>query len=87
MTARLVALAEIFFKDFSSDLDAGLQVWDDTLALLSTFPNVLITPHSAFLTNEALVRWQPPSLAQLYLRRLGARLTLNANAFPTGQHR
>ena len=49
-------IAEIFFQDFSSDLEAGLQVWDDTLALLSTFPNVLITPHSAFLTNEALVR-------------------------------
>ena len=48
--------AEIFFQDFSSDLESGLKVWDDTLALLSTFPNVLITPHSAFLTNEALVR-------------------------------
>lgn len=39
----------IFFYDKS---DAILQ--DDTLALLTTFSNVLVTPHQAFLTNEAL---------------------------------
>lgn len=39
----------IFFEDLSSDI---LQ--DDDLARLLTFPNVLITSHQAFLTNEAL---------------------------------
>ena len=39
----------IFFYDKSNTI---LQ--DDTLALLTTFSNVLITPHQAFLTNEAL---------------------------------
>ena len=39
----------VFFEDHS---DAGLQ--DDVLSRLLTFPNVLITSHQAFLTEEAL---------------------------------
>ena len=39
----------VFFQDLS---DKILQ--DDVLARLLTFPNVLITSHQAFLTNEAL---------------------------------
>ncbi len=39
----------LFFRDLS---DRVLQ--DDVLARLLTFPNVLITAHQAFLTNEAL---------------------------------
>jgi len=39
----------IFFEDLSN---AVLQ--DDELARLTTFPNVLITAHQAFLTHEAL---------------------------------
>lgn len=41
--------AGIFFSDFSV---AGID--DDVLARLLTFPNVLVTSHQAFLTNEAL---------------------------------
>jgi D-lactate dehydrogenase len=39
----------IFFEDHSGDV---LQ--DDELSRLLTFPNVLITSHQAFLTDEAL---------------------------------
>ncbi len=39
----------IFFEDLS-----GTILQDDELARLLTFPNVLITAHQAFLTNEAL---------------------------------
>jgi D-lactate dehydrogenase len=39
----------IFFEDLSGEV---LQ--DDDLARLTTFPNVLITAHQAFLTHEAL---------------------------------
>jgi D-lactate dehydrogenase len=28
--------------------------WDEQMGLLLSLPNVLITPHSAFLTTEAL---------------------------------
>ena len=39
----------VFFEDLS---DSMLE--DDVLALLTTFPNVLITSHQGFLTTEAL---------------------------------
>jgi len=41
--------SDIFFKD-----NSGHIVQDDTLARLISMPNVLITSHQAFLTNEAL---------------------------------
>jgi len=41
--------SDIFFEDFS-----GHIVEDDTLARLMTMPNVLVTSHQAFLTEEAL---------------------------------
>lgn len=40
---------EYFFKDLSSRV-----LTDDVLARLLTFPNVLLTSHQGFLTNEAL---------------------------------
>ena len=39
----------VFFSDLS-----GIGIQDDLLARLLTFPNVLITAHQAFLTEEAL---------------------------------
>jgi len=41
---------ELFFRDLSAEI---LQ--DEDIALLMTFPNVLITGHQAFLTKESLV--------------------------------
>ncbi len=41
--------SDIFFEDFS-----GHIVDDDTLALLMSMPNVIVTSHQAFLTEEAL---------------------------------
>ena len=41
--------SDIFFEDYS-----GHIVEDDTLARLITMPNVLVTSHQAFLTEEAL---------------------------------
>ena len=41
--------SDIFFEDYSFHI-----VQDDTLARLVSMPNVLITSHQAFLTNEAL---------------------------------
>ena len=41
--------SDIFFEDFS-----GHIVADDTLARLITMPNVIVTSHQAFLTEEAL---------------------------------
>lgn len=41
--------ANLFFEDRSAEI-----IGDDVFARLLTFPNVLITAHQAFLTNEAL---------------------------------
>jgi len=41
--------ADLFFEDLSSEVIA-----DDELMRLTTFPNVIITGHQAFLTREAL---------------------------------
>ncbi len=41
--------SEFFFEDYS-----GTVIQDDVLALLVSMPNVLITSHQAFLTEEAL---------------------------------
>ena len=40
---------DYFFEDFS-----GSMIGDDVLARLLTFPNVLVTAHQAFFTDEAL---------------------------------
>ncbi len=42
--------ADLFFEDFS-----GHIVEDDTLARLISMPNVIVTSHQAFLTEEALM--------------------------------
>jgi len=39
----------VFFEDHSLDI-----IQDDVLMRLMTFPNVLITSHQGFLTEEAL---------------------------------
>jgi D-lactate dehydrogenase len=39
----------VFFEDLSAEI-----MFDDELARLLTFPNVLVTSHQAFLTHEAL---------------------------------
>lgn len=41
--------AELFFEDHSGDV-----ITDDVFARLLTFPNVLITAHQGFFTEEAL---------------------------------
>ena len=41
--------SELFFED-----NSNLIINDDTLALLMTMPNVIVTSHQAFFTKEAL---------------------------------
>ena len=40
---------DLFYEDFS-----GHVIQDDTLVRLIAMPNVIVTSHQAFLTNEAL---------------------------------
>mgnify|MGYP005828367753 CR=1 FL=1 len=50
----------VFFEDLS-----GKILVDDELARLLTFPNVLITAHRAFLTQEALAEIARVTVANL----------------------
>ena len=50
----------LFFRDLSM-----LPLQDDVLARLLTFPNVLITSHQAFLTNEALANIAETTLSSV----------------------
>jgi D-lactate dehydrogenase len=52
--------AELFFEDRSDEV-----LRDDVFARLLTFPNVLITAHQAFLTNEALAAIAETTIANL----------------------
>ncbi len=51
---------ELFFEDLSSDI-----VQDDVFMRLLTFPNVLITAHQGFFTEEALVNIAATTLGNL----------------------
>jgi D-lactate dehydrogenase len=42
---------KLFFKDLSEDI-----IQDDVILRLMSFPNVLITAHQGFLTEEALTQ-------------------------------
>lgn len=53
--------SDLFFEDFS-----GKIIQDDILARLVTLPNVLVTSHQAFLTNEALENIADTTLSNVY---------------------
>lgn len=52
--------ADLFFEDLSSEI-----VSDDLFQRLLTFPNVLVTGHQAFLTEEALAAIAQTTLASI----------------------
>lgn len=60
--------AVLFFEDRS-----GQVLADDVFARLLTFPNVLITAHQAFLTNEALAAIATTTLDNLSMLASGQR--------------
>ena len=52
--------ADFFFEDYSEKI-----MTDDTLALLVSRPNVIITSHQAFLTHEALANIASTTITNL----------------------
>ena len=50
-----LAAGALFFKNWSSvGPSERYKSWDKKFQLLKSYPNVLVSPHSAFLTKEAL---------------------------------
>ncbi len=62
--------ADLFFEDLSSEI-----IEDDDFQRLLTFPNVLITGHQAFLTEEALESIAETTIASLTEAENGKPLT------------
>lgn len=67
--------ADLFFEDLSNEI-----IQDDVFQRLLTFPNVLITGHQAFLTEEALSAIAETTLASLAEAETGASLTHQVTA-------
>eukprot|EP00210_Caulerpa_lentillifera_P004681 g4466.t1 len=66
----------LFFKDFSKFTSPKRMItWDRKFNTLKSFPNVLITPHSAFLTNEALKNIATTTIENLKEFVMGETLT------------
>ncbi|MBX3257805.1 MAG: 2-hydroxyacid dehydrogenase [Chitinophagaceae bacterium] len=65
---------KLFFKDLSESI-----IEDDTIQRLMSFPNVLVTAHQAFFTEEALEQIATTTLQNVQCL-LGDRLPANNNA-------
>lgn len=72
--------AGIFFDDLSSEI-----IDDDVLQRLLTFPNVLMTGHQAFLTQEALTAIAETTLASVADFAAGRPLQHRVEAAPTAK--
>jgi D-lactate dehydrogenase len=71
----------LFFKDMSSlQDDDRMQHWDMQFATLRGFPNVIVTPHSAFLTQEALQNICATTILNIEQLATGQELTNEVKA-------
>lgn len=62
-----------FFKDFTVyESSQRMKDWDRRLRTLFSYPNVMITPHSTFLTKEALNNIAQTTISREHLE-LGIR--------------
>jgi D-lactate dehydrogenase len=69
--------ADLFFKDLSSEI-----IDDDVFQRLLTFPNVLVTGHQAFLTEEALAAIAEATLQSIADASAGRPLNFQIRAEP-----
>eukprot|EP00882_Tetradesmus_deserticola_P001980 GHRQ01002122.1.p1 GENE.GHRQ01002122.1~~GHRQ01002122.1.p1 ORF type:complete len:409 (+),score=153.33 GHRQ01002122.1:205-1431(+) len=66
----------LFFTDWTDmPLDVRMKNWDRGFKMLTAYPQVLITPHSAFLTHEALANIASTTVVNLEQFLAGQPLT------------
>lgn len=71
-----VLAGPLFFANLGEmELHERMHSWDRNFQILKSFPNVLITPHSAFLTKEALHSIAETTIANLTEFQLGQPLS------------
>eukprot|EP00878_Enallax_costatus_P017913 GHUV01018835.1.p1 GENE.GHUV01018835.1~~GHUV01018835.1.p1 ORF type:complete len:293 (+),score=47.53 GHUV01018835.1:318-1196(+) len=68
--------ADLFFTDWTDlDITTRMTNWDRKFKVLTSYPNVIVTPHSAFLTNEALENIANTTIQNIEEFLLGKPLT------------
>ena len=73
---RIALAGSLFFQDFSQyNPRDRLASYDRKFQLLTSFPQVLCTPHSAFLTHEALQNIAETTVENLQEFQAGLQLT------------
>jgi len=72
----------LFFEDFSSRGSFTYSTWDGLFSELEALPNVLVSPHSAFLTYEALQNIADTVVMNLNEVVLGKPLTNEVKGTP-----
>jgi D-lactate dehydrogenase len=66
----------LFFEDFTRfPAKERMKKWDNAFTVLKSLPQVLITPHIAFLTQEALANIAATTVENLHCCALGIELT------------
>eukprot|EP01025_Chloroclados_australasicus_P046683 TRINITY_DN5153_c0_g1_i10.p1 TRINITY_DN5153_c0_g1~~TRINITY_DN5153_c0_g1_i10.p1 ORF type:complete len:690 (+),score=36.70 TRINITY_DN5153_c0_g1_i10:1829-3898(+) len=72
----------LFFQDQSIlNRNDRMKVFDSKFAQLRSFPNVVVTPHSAFLTEEALNNIAATTIDNLKEFALGQKLSNEVNLY------
>lgn len=69
---------DVFFRDWSESI-----IDDDVLLLLMTFPNVLITSHQGFFTNEALTEIAKTTFQNIDAYAIGEEISANTVLKPS----
>jgi D-lactate dehydrogenase len=66
----------LFFKNWSEMKPSQrYKSWDRKFQMLKSYPNVLISPHSAFLTEQALANIAATTVANIKEFEAGQKLT------------
>ena len=74
--AMLSLAGPLFFTNLGEmELHERMHSWDRNFQILKSLPNVLITPHSAFLTKEALCSIAQTTIANLTEFKFGQPLS------------
>ncbi len=72
---RPLSAASLFFTDWTTmDRKVRMAAWDRRFKTLLSFPQTMFTPHSAFLTHEALENIASTTVANIKAYLAGEEL-------------
>lgn len=73
--------SDLFFTDWSElNMTERMKAWDKKFSYLKALPNVIVTPHAAFLTKEALQNIADTTVENLIAAATGGELVNEVKA-------